>query len=368
MRVTFIVSSASLGGAELYALRLLEALQPHVSVRLMGTADAPLVEQARRSGIEFTSLSLGPKLSRATFVRQLARVGCHRRRLHEAVTESCRDGWCILQFKWEEILWGGEVEGDRVALLEHGPIPSPLLANAWTRRRLRSSFQRAAVVFAASEPASASIRALAGREPLPLRAGVAASRRAAALRKAPDLRSKLAPDASILLAYAGRVEPDKGVFGLVDVVAAIPDAHAVIVGSGSALPAVEAAAMAKGVRDRIVFPGYVADVLPFLAAADATILLSTESGEGRPLVALESLAVGTPVVGLAATPALRALAAEFGAEAVALIDAPTPDEVTEALGRSATRPPIPLIPTWDDVAEQLLAALAASERRQSRAA
>jgi glycosyltransferase involved in cell wall biosynthesis len=92
-----------------------------------------------------------------------------------------------------------------------------------------------------------------------------------------------------------RLEPWKQVDRAVAAVAQVPESHLVVVGDGSQRAALEAQALALGVRDRVTFVGYVRDPRPNLRAASVAIACSKDEPLG--LSVLESLAVGTPVIG-----------------------------------------------------------------------
>ena len=104
--------------------------------------------------------------------------------------------------------------------------------------------------------------------------------------------------------------------------------------------------------------GFVANPLPYLAGADATLLLSRSPGEGRPLTAVESAATGTPVLGLAGSPALRWLAEEDRAR---LVDGSEPAAVARAVKQLVLEPRRPLpTPSWDDTARAFVDTLNAA--------
>lgn len=105
------------------------------------------------------------------------------------------------------------------------------------------------------------------------------------------------------------IGPDDPVFAMVaefiprkchrDAVAALarlshPNAHMIFVGEGRELDPVRTFAAEAGVLNRIHFAGNQNDVRPFILAALATILPSTQ--EGLPRSIMESFACGVPVI------------------------------------------------------------------------
>jgi glycosyltransferase involved in cell wall biosynthesis len=77
----------------------------------------------------------------------------------------------------------------------------------------------------------------------------------------------------------------------------VPDAHFIILGSGSMQREVQQRIKQVGLGNRVILAGVVADVLPVMSIMDA--LLLTSHGEGLPNVLLEAQSVGTPVVATA---------------------------------------------------------------------
>jgi glycosyltransferase involved in cell wall biosynthesis len=365
--VDFILTTSALGGAEMFTLELARACAEQVDVSIVTQPGSPLEARAEEIGLHVRTLQLGSKLGRRTLPVNASRYWAARRRLSaEIASGAAEDRWSILQFKWEELLWAGEVAASRVCLIEHGPIPSDLVRIPWARQRLVRAFRRAAVVMAVSDPAETSVAETTGRRPDRLQAGLDPVRVAAARSVSHGLRAAVSGDAALVAVYVGRLTSAKGVHHLADLVDAYPGIAAVFVGDGPERHALEARA-ARNSRLKIV--GHVVDPLPYIAAADASVLLSTEAGEGRPLAALESLAVGRPVIGLSSTPALAAMAAEFGSDRVHLVDSSKPSIVRNALmsARSPVSPPS--IPSWSDVALELTSLLArATEARDVVAA
>jgi glycosyltransferase involved in cell wall biosynthesis len=101
-----------------------------------------------------------------------------------------------------------------------------------------------------------------------------------------------------LLFTVGRLEDAKDLPTLLRALVAVratrPDARLVVAGTGSRAAALAALADDLGVGDAVRFPGFVDDVYPWMARADAFVLSSAH--EGLPTVLLEALACGTPVV------------------------------------------------------------------------
>lgn len=101
-----------------------------------------------------------------------------------------------------------------------------------------------------------------------------------------------------IVGVVARLEPEKGHPTLLDawpaVVAAVPDAHLLIVGEGSQREPLEAQAAALGIEDSVVFTGRRDDVPAVTAALDVAVLPSYREAQG--LSILEAMALSRPVV------------------------------------------------------------------------
>ena len=153
-----------------------------------------------------------------------------------------------------------------------------------------------------------------------------------------DEREVVAPNAATgrLIVAAGRLAPEKGFDLAIRAFAALSDrsARLAILGEGPERARLEALAQAQGVADRVDFPGYVADIRPWLDRARLFLLSSWYEGYGA--VVVEALAAGRPVVATACTPAAYELLDGAAAGAVApLGDAAA---LAEALSRVINAP------------------------------
>lgn len=102
--------------------------------------------------------------------------------------------------------------------------------------------------------------------------------------------------APVVLAI-GRLHPQKDFHTLIRAFAELrrsTEARLVILGEGPERAALEATARAERVEQHVALPGFVDDPAPYLGAAGALAL--TSRYEGAPMVIVEALAAGTPVV------------------------------------------------------------------------
>jgi glycosyltransferase involved in cell wall biosynthesis len=102
------------------------------------------------------------------------------------------------------------------------------------------------------------------------------------------------------LLFVGRLHPVKGLSYLIDAMTTIietePDVELVIVGDGPEHEALESRVRSAGIGEKVRFVGRVSNdvVAEYMAAADVFVLPSLS--EGFPLVVLEAMASGLPIV------------------------------------------------------------------------
>jgi glycosyltransferase involved in cell wall biosynthesis len=114
-----------------------------------------------------------------------------------------------------------------------------------------------------------------------------------------DARARLEiPDDAFVLGWAGRLTAIKRPLDLVRVAAGVDGAVLVLVGDGEDREAAESTAAELGVTERVRFLGYRDDLASIYPAFD--VFLLTSANEGAPVVLIEALAAGVPVVATAA--------------------------------------------------------------------
>jgi glycosyltransferase involved in cell wall biosynthesis len=108
------------------------------------------------------------------------------------------------------------------------------------------------------------------------------------------MRAEAGIDDSFVIGWAGRLTAVKRPLDLVEVLARVDGASLVLAGDGELRAEVERAARSRGVTERLRVLGYVDAIGSWYRAFDAFLL--TSANEGTPVVAIEALAAGVPVV------------------------------------------------------------------------
>lgn len=113
--------------------------------------------------------------------------------------------------------------------------------------------------------------------------------------RSPELRRELTgPEDRPVLLCPARLDPQKGHAHLLAALPRLPEVILALAGTGELQPTLEVQASELGVRDRVRFLGLRFDVPELMAASDIVVLPSLF--EGLPIVPLEAMAAGRPVV------------------------------------------------------------------------
>ena len=105
-----------------------------------------------------------------------------------------------------------------------------------------------------------------------------------------------APEPALI--YLGRLKQYKRIEQVIDVAAAIPEAHLHLAGDGDHRGALEARAAELGIADRVSFHGHVDEAEKARLLASAWLALTASSAEGWCLTVVEAGACATPTAAL----------------------------------------------------------------------
>ena len=106
--------------------------------------------------------------------------------------------------------------------------------------------------------------------------------------------------APVELVSVGRMSPEKGQLGLIDALARMVDkgldVRLTLVGDGPLRQSIEAAVVHRGLRDRVEMKGALAESETLMEIARGDVFVLPSLMEGLPVVLMEAMALGKPVV------------------------------------------------------------------------
>ena len=297
LRVCHIASGDLWAGAEVQVAGLLRELKRRsdVEVRAIFLNEGRLAEESRRAGVE---VSVIPE-SEHGFLGLVAKVSATLRERPVDILHSHRYKENLLA------AWAARRGGiARLVRTQHG-MPEPFSgASFWKQRLLQAADRLLArygtdAVIAVSGDMEARLASFLGdRHPVLIYNGVdPTSVRSDLSREQAKQRLGVPPEAPVL-GTAGRLEPVKrlDIFlrAAQRIAQAAPEAHFLIVGAGRESEALRKLAGELGLARQTHFTGHRSDLYDVLRAMDILVLSSDH--EGLPMVLLEALGLGVPVV------------------------------------------------------------------------
>ena len=281
-RIVLVVPSLAMGGAERVMLLLARGLaQAGVDVTLVAIdGSGPLRAELATPPFRFVDLGLRrARTALPTLVRTV-------RALRPDVVISSQTHLSALLVLARPLLGGVRVGAREPMRWVDGPRE-----RATVRVARRVAHRRTDLVLATSPAMRTQLSGLLQRDvgvlPNPVDVDVVRARAAAPVRAGGPGRR---------FVFVGRLAPGKGLEDLLAHFARSTDPtdHLTIVGDGPLAETVHATVARLGLDARVRLTGMLTDPVPLIAGADAVVLPSVS--EGMPNVALEALAVGTPVL------------------------------------------------------------------------
>ena len=213
----------------------------------------------------------------------LRSIGAHVRAFRRIGADVCHVN-LRTPYACQGALIAGVLTGTRLVAVEHLALHSPSGFMRWTRRRLHSRY--AAHVSVGIE----SARLVEAEVGLPRGTVDTIHNGILDVELPPPPVEPHAP----VLGSLGRLDEQKGYELLVEALADLPEATAVIVGEGPQRSLLEARAGELGVSERLCLPGWSDDARSLLPTFDVFVLPSRY--EGFPLSIVEAMLAGLPVV------------------------------------------------------------------------
>jgi glycosyltransferase involved in cell wall biosynthesis len=305
-----VLPSLEMGGAERVMLNLARGIAAAGETITLVVFDAsgPLRDDIERDGAgapAITLVDLGRARARSAVPRLVREIRSRR----PSIVISSHTHVNALLVAVRPLLGDVRLVAREPGMWIDGPDESPLV-----RGVRRTTHRRSDLVLASSRAMQEQLRTILGRpvEVLPNPVDVDGIR----VRGLGPERSA-GPGRRIIC--VSRLAPGKGVEDLVRTFAAAAAAEdrLTVVGDGPLRASVERTVIEVGAADRVVLAGALADPVPLLAGSDALVLPSRS--EGMPNVALEALAVGTPVIATTDLTTLDDLVARSPVGAVRLV-------------------------------------------------
>ena len=299
MKIASVMTTSALGGAEFAATELLDALvaRGHEAVVL---TDQPAI--ARDRPLRVRELSIGPKLSRASWPALAARWPSLRRRLRLALQDEWPYDVLLVHFKKEQLLAADLPDRLRPRLVwaEWGPVPFPLRRGLPRRLFLRAAASAGAVM-AVSEGTRESLAAVGvPRERIHV---IPNAVRTDEIRFTATGRERVRrqlgiPADAFVVGCISRFHPKKRNDVVIDAVGALESAHLVLAGGGETEGELRARAVALGDRGHFL-PTPGPDVDEVLSAFDVAVFCPSPT-EGAPRAVILGMLAERPCVSTAA--------------------------------------------------------------------
>lgn len=294
LSIVHVLSSFGMGGQECVALDLAKAqLAAGHRVLVLSLAeppDGPMAERFRAAGaLTETIPKWGPSLDPTLALR-----------VAQCISKAGAD--IVHTHNPQALVYGAPAAGlSRLPCVhtKHGVNPDPT-RRLWLRRAASSIVDAYVAVTPTLARLAVDQRECDSTQLHVIPNGIDTARFSPNEAARQQVRSELGiPDGAWVVGTVGRLAPEKNQGLLIDAMAPIldPRRHLVIVGAGPDSAALVERARATLRPELIHFTGARSDVQALLAAFDAFAL--TSESEGLPLVVLEAMAVGLPVVATA---------------------------------------------------------------------
>jgi glycosyltransferase involved in cell wall biosynthesis len=292
-RVLFVSSHAGGGGSERYLAQLLERLPSRTIDAVVALQAGPLIERLRHNAVDVSVVSTGPSALAILAAAWKLRRTVRRRR--------------------SRLIHANGVKAAAVAVTAVRGLDIPVVwvkhDHSFDGRIARWIARRCSLVVGVSRSVLRSVEATSATRVVAPGIAVPPVERASARAEL----SRLVGRGRVVL-LVGRLDRAKGHDQAIEVIARVrqrvADARLVFVGAPEAgqpeyADQLAELAIARGVGEAVTVLGYRDDAQRLIRGADALLIMSRATGrrgagsEGHPLVAVEALTLGTPVLGYA---------------------------------------------------------------------
>lgn len=296
-RIALIINELSaVGGAEVQLRHLATGLAERGHAVTVCAIDSLTVDTSALAALDIELIEIGAKSPR------------HRARALPRLVKLARRVDVVHCTMWDPSLWGrlaAIVARRPVIVADHSTDRAVQVSKSGHPRgdlialhnRLLDPFTFATVACASSQRALLESEGVAAKKIVYIPNGVPTAR--VRLESRGTTRGDLGlPDDAFVIVQVGVFRPEKNQIGGVEIFAELkrdhPGAHLLLAGDGEMRPAVEERVGELGVED-VHFLGARRDVPALIALSDLLILPS--SADAMPMVVIEAMALGTPIVG-----------------------------------------------------------------------
>jgi glycosyltransferase involved in cell wall biosynthesis len=280
VRLLVFCGATEWGGAEIVLGHLLAALPDRYEVWLLGVDGTVLERLAARR----------PETPRTVLPRvggwwDSAAIRAHRRAMAQVGADLVHVNLPVPYADPYTVLAATTLWHTPVIVVEHLPMPSP---GPRIDRIVRFTASRISAVVGVSDRSARRLEHVLGLRPGRVRVvcnGV----------PEPGTRRSVAtPPGRVVVGAVGRLDRQKGFDLLLRAVADLSDVHLVLVGDGPERHALEELTADLGLQERITMAGWSAEAPSLMRSFD--VLAVPSRWEGLPLVVLEAMLAGVPVV------------------------------------------------------------------------
>lgn len=280
VRLLVFCGAVQWGGAEVLLGHLLAGLPDRYDVQLLGV-DARVLER-------LTTLRPGTPctvLPRILGWRDVRAIWAHRRAMAASRADLMQINLPVPYADPYTVLAASTLRHTPVLAVEHLPVPD---MGPRVNRLVRIQARRLSAIVGVSQASARRLESFVGLPPGSVRVvrnGVPEP------GSSPPLAT---PPGRPVIGAVGRLDRQKGFDVLVRAVASLPDVHLVLIGDGPERHALEDSIAQLGLQDRVTLLGWSAEAPALMRSFD--VLAAPSRWEGLPLVVLEAMLAGVPVV------------------------------------------------------------------------
>ena len=281
LRVACYLDADSPGGSSAALRTLVGALDPSIEVTVVGPSEA-MVRDVAAARPQAAVRVLDPVRSNSTSAPSGGTSGPCRALRPDILHVNLDNPWTA-----QYGLLAGVLTGTPIVSVLHLPTPPWRRRQAWLVRPVARRITAYVCVSAQAARFAESVLHMA-----PGTARVIYNGMPVPATTAPP--PPLGPPGALRVGAVGRLADQKALHVLITAMASVPEGRLVLVGEGPERPRLEALVRSLGIEDRVEFAGWSAP--PWTETWSFDVLAMSSDNEGFPLVIVEAMLAGMPVV------------------------------------------------------------------------